>query len=130
MPSDDFVNGRDQIGSQMSFGDIATSAGGKGSRNVIALFVNCQEYDLGSAISVSQKFCGLESIHNRHRHVDHQYVRVQAANSVNSVFSVLCCADNLKLRVQFPTKSYEKVLVIISEQHSNPSHQKLLLADE
>jgi hypothetical protein len=92
--------------------------------------VNRQEYDLGSAIGDSQTFCGLESIHDRHRHVDHQYVRVQAANSVNSVFSVLCCADNLKLRVQFPTKSYEKVRVIICEQHSNPSHENLLLPDE
>ena len=130
MASEHFVDSRDQIGSQMSLGDVGAGTGGKCGRNVLALFVNRQEYDLGSAISVSQTFCGLYSIHNWHRHVDHQYVRVQAANSVNSVFSVLCCADNLKLRVQFPTKSYEKVLVILSEQHSNPSHENLLLADE
>ena len=130
MPSKHFADGGDQIGSQMSFGNVAGSAGGKCGRNVLTLFVNRQEYDLGSAIGASQTFCGLESIHNWHRHVDHQYVRVQAANSANSIFSVLCCTDNLKLRVQFLAKLSEDVIVIISEHHSNSGHKDPLVADE
>jgi hypothetical protein len=128
MPSKHFADGRDQIASQMPLGDVAAGTGGKCGRNVLALFVNRQEYDLGSAISVSQMFCGLYSIHNWHRHVDHQYVRVQAANSVNSIFSVLCCADDLKLRVQIHAKLSEDVIVIISEHHSNSSHKGPLVA--
>ena len=53
MPSKHFADGCGEIGSQMSFGDITTSTGGKCGRNVIALFANGQEYDLGSAISAS-----------------------------------------------------------------------------
>jgi len=126
MPLKHFADSRDQIGSQMSLADIATGAGGKCGRNKIALLVNRQKYDLGSALGVPQTGRSLKPIQDWHRNVDHEHVRVQPANRIDSVFPVCGGVDNLKLRAQFPANLSEKGLVIISKQHSNRGHKNSL----
>ena len=119
MPLKHFVYRWDQIGSHMALGDIASGTGFERGMYVSALLVNGQEYDLGSAISIPEMCRGLESVEDWHSNVDHEHVRVNAANGINRVFSVLCRADDLKLPAELLGQCSEKVLVIISEQHSD-----------
>jgi len=49
--------------------------------------------------------------------------QMKVAKRINSFLPVRCRVDNLKLRFQFPTRRSEDVLVIISKQDSNPSHE-------
>lgn len=98
------ADGPDQICPHVSLRNITVRTSTKGSNNVSTLLMYRQENYFGSMISAPYTYRGLKSIEDRHRHIDHEDVRVKTANRVNRLFSILHGADNFKLLAKFRAK--------------------------
>src|SRR5206468_9564520 len=85
-------------------------------------FVDRKKYHFGSATSVPDSGCRFESVHNGHGYVDHQHVRIETENAINSLLSILGCADNIELLTELPADSRDHSCVIIGQQYSNSGH--------
>lgn len=89
---------QDQIGRKAGFEDIAAGSCRKRRRNKIRIFMNGQEYDFGATIRVPQRFRSLKSIQDRHRDIDHQYIRLPEAHGIDGLVAIVHGRNNFKIR--------------------------------
>src|SRR6201984_3300159 len=87
----------EQIGSDAGFENVAQSANGPCSLNIIKIFVDCQENHLGSAAGVSKMRGHLNTVTKRHLYIEYKKIGIVGRGSFNRFFSVLCIGEDLKI---------------------------------
>ena len=106
----------------MPLGNVGAGTGGKCCGDVLAVFINCQDYYLCSAFHVAETCRSLESIHERHRNVEYQHIRIKPERCVDRLLSVFNSPDYLEHFAKSYTNLGQHFRVIFGNQYSNGEH--------
>jgi len=106
----------------MPLANVGAGTAGKRCGDVLAVFINCQDYYLCSAFHVAETCRSLESIHEWHRNIENEHVRIKAERSINRLLSVTSRPDYREHSAKSCAKLGEHVWVIFGNQYSNGGH--------
>lgn len=122
MTNKHFANGEGKVTRQASLCHVPASTRRERRRNVLRLFVNGQEDNPCPPLHIAKRRSYLNSIHNRHRYVEHDNIRIEAHDLADRFLSVVGYSGDFKFATQFIPKVCEHFSIIIDEQNTNCGH--------